>query len=61
MVFNFRVFFFFFVRNISHSCVIIFILINLQMTQFTNDSSSSSSSSDVTGIEVLNDESIGIK
>ena len=31
------------------------------MTQFTNDSSSSSSSSDVTGIEVLNDESIGIK
>jgi len=32
------------------------------MTQFTNDSSSSScSSSDGTGIEVLNDESIGIK
>lgn len=32
------------------------------MTQFTNDSSSSScSSSDVTEIEVLNDESFGIK
>ena len=33
------------------------------MTQFTNDSSSSSSSSssDGTGIEVLNDESFGIK
>lgn len=32
------------------------------MTQFTNDSNSSSScSSDGTGIEVLNDESFGIK
>ncbi len=42
-----------FLWNISHSCVIIFILVNLQMTQFTNDSSiSSCSSSDSTGIEV---------